>query len=693
MRLSEPRAAVVRRSGAWPLPPRHAPGRHRGPPRLRQRRDPRLRRGGGRSPRARRRHGRLPGRALHRRHGPLGLGQVDAHAPPRRASTARPRARSSSPASSSPALDDKALTDAAPRQGRLHLPVLQPAARPRRAGEHPPAAVHRRPQARRRVDRPAHRHRRPPRPPRPTGPSELSGGQQQRVAVARALAPRPAVVFADEPTGNLDSKSSTEVLDLLRRSVDDFGQTVIMVTHDARGGLLRRPRSSSSRDGKIVHDGGSPTPEGILDLLKAAGWHAQGRPPRALRAQAAPGADRAGRRARRDAHRRDLRASPTRSTRPSTRSSSPPTRAPTRPSRRARTSRTTAARRRRSRRRSSTRSSASRRSPPPRAAIFDEVARLRRQGQVAGRPGLAELRRARRRSTRASARASPRRAGCRRAPDEVAIDAHTADRKGVRARRRRSSSRATTPKAPFKVVGLHPDQGRRVLRRRRRSSTCSSRWPSAIAGIRRALRLDPGGREARHLRRPSSARSSSGRCRASVTVRTGEQQAAKQSRGHPRQPRLPDDRAARVRRHLAVRRRLHHLQHLLDHGRPAHPRVRPAADARRRRARRCCAPCSARAWRSASWGRSSASASGWSTAVGLRALFKAVGVDLPSNGSVIETRTIVVSVLVGTVVTVLLELAPALRATRVAPVEALREGVQSRPETPLAADGRRSPRC
>ncbi len=64
-------------------------------------------------------------------------------------------------------------------------------------------------------------------------PTELSGGQQQRVACARALASKPSIVFADEPTGNLDSTSGAEVLSFLRRSVDDFGQTVVMVTHDA----------------------------------------------------------------------------------------------------------------------------------------------------------------------------------------------------------------------------------------------------------------------------------------------------------------------------------------------------------------------------------------------------------------------------------------------------------------------------
>jgi putative ABC transport system ATP-binding protein len=84
-------------------------------------------------------------------------------------------------------------------------------------------------------------------------PAELSGGQQQRVAIARALASRPAVVFADEPTGNLDSASSTEVLELLRRSVDDFGQTIVMVTHDpdAAG---HADRVLEMEDGRIVGD-------------------------------------------------------------------------------------------------------------------------------------------------------------------------------------------------------------------------------------------------------------------------------------------------------------------------------------------------------------------------------------------------------------------------------------------------------
>jgi putative ABC transport system ATP-binding protein len=99
-------------------------------------------------------------------------------------------------------------------------------------------------------------------------PSEMSGGQQQRVAVARALITRPAVVFADEPTGNLDSTSSREVLDLLRRAVDEFGQTIVMVTHDA-GAAATADRLLFLADGQIVDDLHSLDVDAILDHLKA----------------------------------------------------------------------------------------------------------------------------------------------------------------------------------------------------------------------------------------------------------------------------------------------------------------------------------------------------------------------------------------------------------------------------------------
>ena len=100
-------------------------------------------------------------------------------------------------------------------------------------------------------------------------PAELSGGQQQRVAIARALLAKPAVVFADEPTGNLDSRSSEEVLALLRRAVDEFGQTVVMVTHDPTAAAIA-DRVLVLVDGRIVRDEGPETPEQVLDLMKQA---------------------------------------------------------------------------------------------------------------------------------------------------------------------------------------------------------------------------------------------------------------------------------------------------------------------------------------------------------------------------------------------------------------------------------------
>jgi putative ABC transport system ATP-binding protein len=99
-------------------------------------------------------------------------------------------------------------------------------------------------------------------------PAELSGGQQQRVAVARALVSRPAVVFADEPTGNLDSRSSEEVLGLLRTAVDEFGQTVVMVTHDPEAASYA-DRLVVLRDGLVVHDGEAGSAEEVIELMKA----------------------------------------------------------------------------------------------------------------------------------------------------------------------------------------------------------------------------------------------------------------------------------------------------------------------------------------------------------------------------------------------------------------------------------------
>ncbi len=98
-------------------------------------------------------------------------------------------------------------------------------------------------------------------------PAELSGGQQQRVAVARALVSKPAVVFADEPTGNLDSKASEDVLALLRQAVDEFGQTVIMVTHDPAA-AAHADRLITLRDGRIVHDGAPGSADDVIELMK-----------------------------------------------------------------------------------------------------------------------------------------------------------------------------------------------------------------------------------------------------------------------------------------------------------------------------------------------------------------------------------------------------------------------------------------
>jgi putative ABC transport system ATP-binding protein len=103
-------------------------------------------------------------------------------------------------------------------------------------------------------------------------PNELSGGQQQRVACARALVSRPAIVFADEPTGNLDSAASAEVLAFLRRSVDEFEQTVVMVTHDAVAAAYT-DRVVFLADGRVVDELRHPSSDAVLEKIKVLSVH------------------------------------------------------------------------------------------------------------------------------------------------------------------------------------------------------------------------------------------------------------------------------------------------------------------------------------------------------------------------------------------------------------------------------------
>lgn len=101
-------------------------------------------------------------------------------------------------------------------------------------------------------------------------PNELSGGQQQRVAVSRALATRPAIIFADEPTGNLDSVTGSEILAFMRQAVDNYGQTIVMVTHDPVA-ASHADRVVFLVDGRIVDEIAAPSPDTVIDRMKTLG--------------------------------------------------------------------------------------------------------------------------------------------------------------------------------------------------------------------------------------------------------------------------------------------------------------------------------------------------------------------------------------------------------------------------------------
>jgi putative ABC transport system ATP-binding protein len=101
-------------------------------------------------------------------------------------------------------------------------------------------------------------------------PSELSGGQQQRVAVARALASKPEIIFADEPTGNLDSRTGAEILAFMRQAVRELGQTIVMVTHDPVAASYS-DRAVFLADGRIVHDLSDPTADLVFETMRTLG--------------------------------------------------------------------------------------------------------------------------------------------------------------------------------------------------------------------------------------------------------------------------------------------------------------------------------------------------------------------------------------------------------------------------------------
>ena len=276
-----------------------------------------------------------------------------------------------------------------------------------------------------------------------------------------------------------------------------------------------------------------------------------------------------------------------------------------------------------------------------------------------------------------------------RPPDEVAIDEATAKRAGPAARPADDRRRHRRRPGRYTIVGILKFGGGESFGGAGAALLIPAEAQRVLGEPGRFDQIDVAAAAGRHAR-TSCATASAPRCRATVDVRTGAEQASQGHLGPRTQPRLPAHLPADLRLRRARRRRVHHLQHLLDHRRPAHARVRRCCARSAPRAARSCARSSTKACCSACSAPCSGCSAGSRWRRRSNALFKAFGADLPDIGTVLETRTIVVSLLVGIVVTVLAGLPPALRATRVPPLAAMREGV--RDPAAAAADAPRAHR-
>ena len=525
-------------------------------------------------------------------------------------------------------------------------------------------------------------------------PSELSGGQQQRVAGARALVSRPDIVFADEPTGNLDSRSGAELLGFLRDACSTYGQTIVMVTHDANAASYA-DRVVFLADGNVVDEMREPDrrrrarPAQVAGGLSAV-WRATFKSLLAKKLRLVLTAISvvlgvgfvAGTYVLTDtmnAAFEDLFAQTSAASDVVVRSESAFDSAAAGPG---------------------GGSGSDDREPVP-ASVLDDVLAVPgvavAVGDVQGYAQMIDPA-----TDEVIGGVGPPTIGTNwnelagevltlrgeseppAGPDEVVIDAATA-RNADLAIGDRIRILFQGPPGEFTIVG---HRGVRRSGQPRRRHARRLRHRDRAAGARQAGRLRRDQRRRRRRRGGERASGVGGRSAArrgrGGDVDVGRRRGLAGAAG--RAGVLPD-RAARVRVRGAVRRLVHHLQHVLDHRRAAHARARPAAGARARRGARWSVSVVLEAFLVGVVASVLGIALGIGIAVGLQGLLGAFNIDLPSTSLQLLPRTIVASLVVGIGVTVVASILPARRAASVAPIQALREAADGPTSKELA--GRR----